>query len=205
MELVGTFLYVLQQFGVMLGVGSATFSLLFCILADRDGVIDASERRFMHAVAAVSWIALFLIIVSGFVITGAHLLVGEVAVAYAPAYLFKWCLIGILILASIFVRARVLPAPLGAALQGGSWYALFAIHILAPDATWAELIILYLMWIGLIAVGLFLITRASRRRIPVAPVPPLPLPVPHVPQTSTPLPGRPVPAKETPIINFPLR
>ena len=46
--------------GLTLGVGSSTFALIFFIRALQDGVIDASEKRFMHSVYAVLRIGMVL-------------------------------------------------------------------------------------------------------------------------------------------------
>ena len=57
---IAVLIFLLQQLGIALGLGAATFSLLFYVLSLQDGVVDASEKHFMHATTTVLVVALFL-------------------------------------------------------------------------------------------------------------------------------------------------
>lgn len=142
-------LYCAQQLGVTLGVGAQTIMLVAYLSAMRDGVVDKQEAQFARAVRRVLNTGLLLIILSGVGITALHLMAGEAATILSAAYLFKWVLVfGVL----IFTLLKSLPQNIMQGLAAGSWYALFIVHILAPVATWLNLLTLYGVWM----VGFFL-------------------------------------------------
>ncbi len=140
--------YCLQQLGVMLGVGAETIILLGYLLAIRDGVVDDKEKLWAHAVRWVLRLGLVCIIVSGVGITLLHLFAGEEMVVATPAYLFKWALVAVVAFLTYAVSGSSLPFGLLEGLAGGTWYAIFVVHILAPVATWYELGVFYGAWLG---------------------------------------------------------
>ena len=140
-------LYVVQQLGVMFAVGAQTIILLAYILSVRDGVVDSQEERFAHAIKKVLFFGIILILVSGAAITALELFSGNHAVVFAPAYLFKACLIGLVVFLSLAIQGDSVPEGILEGLAGGTWYALFIVHILAPVAGWNQLVILYAIWI----------------------------------------------------------
>ncbi len=140
-------LYATQQVGVTLAVGAQTIVLVAYLLSIRDGIFDSQEERFAHAVKKVLFVGIICILVSGAAITALEFLAGHEALVFAPAYLFKIGLIGVLVFFSLVLRGNSLPEGVLEGLVGGTWYALFVVHILAPVAGWNQLIILYLIWI----------------------------------------------------------
>lgn len=140
-------LYVLQQLGVMFAVGAQTIILVAYILSVRDGVVDSQEERFAHAIKKVLFFGIVLILVSGAAITALELFSGNQGVVFAPAYLFKACLIGLVVFLSLAIQGDSVPEGVLEGLAGGTWYALFIVHILAPVAAWNELVVLYVIWI----------------------------------------------------------
>jgi len=140
-------LYVVQQLGVMFAVGAQTIILLAYILSVRDGVVDSQEERFAHAIKKVLFFGIILILVSGAAITALELFAGNHAVVFAPAYLFKACLIGLVVFLSLAIQGDSVPEGVLEGLAGGTWYALFMVHILAPVAAWNQLVVLYVIWI----------------------------------------------------------
>lgn len=186
MDPLALFFYFLQQLGMTLGVGASTFAVMFYILGMADGRIDASERAFMRAVYTTLRIGLFLIVVSGAAITGAHLLVGDTAIIAVPAFLFKWILVGIITISGLLMSVHVLPRTLGGIIAGASWYALFIVHTLAVAATWPALITLYAMWLALFAGAFLGLARFAQHwheehyREPEAPAAPRTTPSPRI-------------------------
>jgi hypothetical protein len=149
---IGLLLYCIQQAGVMLGVGSETIILVAYLMAMRDGVIDAKEAQFFRAVKRVLSFGLFLILISGGVITAGHILMGQWSIIFSAPYLFKWILIGLIYLINFGIRSSALSEGLGQGLAGATWSALFVVHILAPIVTWGMMLVLYFLWL----VGFFI-------------------------------------------------
>lgn len=147
MDVPNLILYSFQQLGVMFAVGAQTVILVAYLLAVRNGVVDEQEERFAKAVKRVLFVGLFLIVISGLAITALELFAAHQPVVLSPAYLFKWCLIA---LGVVFARAtwgNSLPKGLLEGASGATWYALFSVHILAPVASWAQLLMLYAVWL----------------------------------------------------------
>jgi hypothetical protein len=147
-ELINLILYAAQQLGIVLAVGGQTIVLVAYLLAMRDRVIDSQEAQFARAVRTVLVAGLGLIILSGLGITALHYSAGEMATLLSPPYLFKWMLIGAVGLFTLGIGKGALPQWIGEAFAGGTWYALFLLHILAPMTTWGNLIILYGGWLA---------------------------------------------------------
>ncbi|MDO8548227.1 MAG: hypothetical protein Q7R71_00975 [bacterium] len=177
-DVVSLLLYCAQQLGVTLGVGAQTIMLVAYLSAMRDGVVDAKEAQFARAVRAVLNTGLVLVVLSGIGITILHGIAGQGDTVFSPAYLFKWLLIAA-VLASTLLKN--LPQHIMQGLAGGTWYALFVVHILAPVASWANLLTLYLVWIlgfGICWWVLVLTTKekkGSTKKI-IKPAPPMPKP-----------------------------
>ncbi len=170
-EVVGLALYALQQLGIALGVGGETVLLLS----------GASNPMLAGAARRITRIALWLIILSGILITSAHVIAGEGATVGEPAYLFKWLLIILILGAGFMARGSV-----NTVIVGGTWFALFFLHTLAPVAPWLGLVIIYAGWMALFAlVFLLLHSFSGVREAPPAEahseeyVPEVPLPAPE--------------------------
>ncbi|MBX4191867.1 hypothetical protein KW798_00025 [Candidatus Parcubacteria bacterium] len=164
-ELFSLLLYSFQQLGVMLGVGAETVLLLSYLLSMRDGVIDKKEDGFARAVGKVLDTGLFMIIGSGLLIATTHFLAREYEVIFAPIFLFKWVLIGVVFLCAIFIQNKILSPGKGEALAGATWYALFIVHILAPITTWVNLGILYVMWVAGFSLCWWGLTKFTRKNV----------------------------------------
>ncbi len=156
-------LFYLQQFGVALGLGASTIALIFYFASSADGIIESSERRFVHAAEAVLRIALFLIIVTGFTITIAHILAEETATVSLPSFVFKWVLIGVIITCGRLVAWKMISRSVGGALGGATWYALFTLHTIAPIIGWEVLLPLYVAWVLFFSL-MFWVARRSIAR-----------------------------------------
>jgi len=160
--IVNLILYCAQQLGVSLGLGAETIMLVAFVSAMKDGVVDEREAQFLRATRNVMWVSLVLIVVSGIGITALHLLAGQAATVMTPAYLFKILLIAAVI--TLTALLHKLPETFAEGLLGGTWYALFLVHILAPVTSWANLITLLVVWlVGFNAVW-YVIAQATREK-----------------------------------------
>ena len=139
-------LYCMQQLGMLLGVGGAVFLLLVYLFAVRDTRISTSEEGISRAVRRVSTIGLFIIIFSGAGITYLHGVGGQSATIFSPAYIGKWALIVAILCISIFYRKLKLTGGLIEGVAGGTWIALFLLHVIAPVTSWTLLAVSYLAW-----------------------------------------------------------
>lgn len=208
-DVISLVLYCAQQLGVTLGVGAQTIMLVAYLSAMRDGVVDAKEAQFARAVRRVLMLGLVLIVLSGIGITMMHIVSGQTGTVLAAAYLFKWILVVSVV---VFTVLNQLPQKIMQGLAGGSWYALFIVHILAPVASWANLLTLYVVWM----IGFFLcwiaLTYATKDKsvqiaVPVKaqpkpaaqPAKPPALPKPITPQVQT----KPVPPPQAPVMQKP--
>jgi hypothetical protein len=146
MEALDLLLYVTQQFGIMLGVGAETILLFLYLFAMRDGAIGKEEGRFLRINRRAIYVSFCCIIVSGAVVTLLHVLAGQWAsIVSSPGYMFKWALILFALLCTLADTkgATVFMKGVGA----GVWYALFAVHILAPITTWGVLLAVFSAWL----------------------------------------------------------
>ncbi len=148
LSLANLLLYCIQQLGVTLGVGAETTLLVAYLQTMRDGVADDQEKGFARAVRHVKDLGLFLIIASGIGIVAVQYFSGQLGQFFTIVVLFKWSLIGIVLFMSFIVRGYTIIAGLLQGLSAGTWYALFAIHILAPTASWFQLGIFYALWLA---------------------------------------------------------
>lgn len=105
--------------GLTLGVGSSTFALIFFIRALQDGVIDASEKRFMHSVYAVLRIGMVLSLIG---------LIGHALYSvYSLQLGLQLTLLVVITTNAVLMTKRLMPMRYGPVLAGGSWYSLFIV------------------------------------------------------------------------------
>jgi hypothetical protein len=211
-DVISLILYCIQQLGVVLGVGAQTVLLISFLIATRDGSIGEKEEKFGRTLVYILKLGLFFIIVSGVMITLMHLSSEEYSIIETPAFLFKWALIGVIGAVTFIVGRRPFAHFFWEGMLGANWYALFVIHVLAPLAAWADLLVLYALWsIGFILAWSALVygMRAKHERGPtphgkdIAPEPkpiiksaPAPIkPAPFVPPPPKPVPPPPPPPK----------
>ncbi|MBP7805127.1 MAG: FAD-binding oxidoreductase [Candidatus Pacebacteria bacterium] len=108
---------IIYTLGLTLGVGSSTFALIFYIRALEDGVVDPSEKRFMHTVYIVLRIGMVLIGIG---------LVGLLSTKSATLIL-QWILLIIITINAVLMAYRYMPMKYGPVIAGGSWYSLFLV------------------------------------------------------------------------------
>jgi len=161
LELMGFLVFSAQQAGVAIGVGGAAVELG---LALRSIGGMASETA-----NSVTRVGFWLVVLSGALITFAHVIAGEEAAIFTPAYLFKWGLIALILvfnIVAIVTRSRKEPHAPITGLLVGTWFALFALHTLSPaNASWAFLTEAYAGWMILFFGGYLLIEKYSSRSL----------------------------------------
>jgi len=180
--------YCAQQLGVTLGVGAETIMLAAYLISMRDGVVDEKETQYARAIKRVTAVALWLIVISGIGITfltviATHSTNLEIAaqnnlVLHSASFYFKWILI-VLAVGLTFLR-RVSKLSVVEGVIGGTWYALFLVHILAPATSWFNLSTLYAVWlVGFVLCweALVVLRREKKSTPTKKPVPPPATPI----------------------------
>ncbi|MEX0917496.1 MAG: hypothetical protein WDZ90_03175 [Candidatus Paceibacterota bacterium] len=154
------FLIVFDLFELALTVGASTFALTFYFMGIKDGTIDASEKRFMHAVYFALRLALALIIVTEVYYLYQYGLANFPLAPTLEILLFRWAVIAIIIVNAVLMHIHKMPMWLGPALAGGSWYTLFAVSVW-PNLTagFIELSIYYAVFV-IFMVGLLRVIKS---------------------------------------------
>src|SRR3989344_2367004 len=210
-ELFSLLIYLFQQLGVMLGVGSMTLLLCTHLLAVHRREIDSPNTNYAHVAHGALSLSFFLIVISGLGAVAYHYLGGALAVLLQPAFLFSWVLIVILLAAHV-LQGRLAQWSNGVyGFAGGTWYAFFLVHTLGPVTSWATLLILYALWIvffaavwtGFLRVMVWkfkapVLALAAKPVVKVIP-PPMPKQAPPAPPKPAP-PPPPKPAPPPPVL-----
>ncbi len=163
-------IYVCQQLGVMLGVGAQTLLLCTHLVALHRHELDAQESSFARSARMALGGGLALIVVSGAAAVALHAVLGNWDVLLAPAFLFKWVLVAVVGAAYLFQNHLRQWSNAVNAVAGGSWYALFLVHSLAPVTTWLSLLGLYVIWMAffILAWSGFVLFLHGMKKAPVA-------------------------------------
>ncbi len=146
-ELADLGLYFVQQLGVLLSVGAQIVLLILYLLSIKDGAIDNKEQHFLSATKRILYFGVVCIVLSGILITGIHFSAAQMTVIFSPAYIFKWLLIITAIILALLDYTDKPSLAVTKGFSGAVWLALFTVHVLAPDTTWALLGILFGVWV----------------------------------------------------------
>jgi hypothetical protein len=170
-DLVSLVLYCVQQLGVVLGVGAQTVLLIAFILATRDGKIDQKEEQFGHVILSVLKYGLLFMVLSGILITVIHISFEQYAIVETPAFLFKWALIALIGTITLLIERRPFAHFFWEGILGAHWYALFIINAIAPLISWADLLVLYVLWsVGfMLAWSALVYSMRAKRNMPDVP------------------------------------
>ncbi|MCW9054723.1 MAG: hypothetical protein OQJ98_01960 [Candidatus Pacebacteria bacterium] len=110
--------------GVILGVGGATLAEVFYLMALKDGDVDASERRMMHANYRTLRVGLVLIIFSGIAMVWWLVSVeGHTWPLHSAKLWAKEVMTAVIIINAVLISKRWVPMWLGASLSFTSWWA----------------------------------------------------------------------------------
>jgi hypothetical protein len=118
------FIIFINTLGMTLGVGSSTYAITFFHQSIADGVIDDTEKRFLHTVyflLRAGMILLFLSYTSqGYAIMhGLSIPVGNDTLAAQASFL------AIIFGNAVLMDKRLIAMWLGPAIAGASWYSIF--------------------------------------------------------------------------------
>jgi len=153
-ELFGLALYLLQQAGVLLGVGAEMVLLISYLLHIQ--ARGSGPARFVAPARFVERLGLGFIVLSGLGVVLYHVLRWDVAILVAPAFIAKWLLIGVVLVGyKVEQQAEARRYAWRSVVHGfigGTWLALFLLHTLAPDTTIVALVLGYAAWMAFFAV-----------------------------------------------------
>lgn len=141
-------LFVVQQAGILLGVGAQVFVLVSHLRELHTPAFHEREEQLYRGARAGRALALAAIILSGGILTFEIYVLGMYDILFAPAFVGKWVLI--ILAAALHISASHTTRRWtveGAA--GGVWLALLILHIVAPETGWQNL----LLWAGLWALA----------------------------------------------------
>ncbi len=206
-ELLQLSIYIFQQAGIMLGIGAQTVILCTHLLVLHRHESESTEVTLESAARTTLWISFALIILSGLGAVALHWQAVQLEILLAPAFLFKWILILVLLFALALESTLGHWNDAARGFVGATWYALFVIHTLGLASSWLTLGILYAVWLvffGLVwSVFVWMLRRHNGGVIPeikkevpkpvpppkpLPPPPPIPKPIPPPPPSPPPKP-----------------
>lgn len=173
---------LIQQLGIVLGVGAQTILLTAHFLALHSRRSE-EMHGYVHTARQVRAVSLMLIILSGVAAVIIHLQTGTSETLFAPAFIFKWGLIGILALFHMLEEGSAgYKQDAIEGFEGTNWYALFIVHTMAPVVSWAFLLEIYggwfvafgTVWVAFVAFMRWQGTTKAPNPMPAAPATPLP-------------------------------
>lgn len=122
---------LIYSIGLCLAVGSSTYALTFYFQSLRDGVMDASERAFLHTVYFILRIGMGLLITANIALLAWAAAYRSLGTVVTGSYLMEWIVLAVIILNAVLMTKKRMLMWLGPALAGGSWYLLLIVHSLA--------------------------------------------------------------------------
>ncbi len=162
-------LSIIKHIGMTFAIGSSTFAMIFYFLSLEDGVIDQSERHFMHTVYFVLRIGLAILVPWELGIMGYALLAQGDWHAYTieATNWFRIILLGIIIINAALMTKHAMPMWLGPGLAGGSWYFYYFVSITPKIFNVAFLLCLYVVFVVTFVTALRLIRRIYIEKKPI--------------------------------------
>ncbi len=149
-------LYLVERLGVALTFAASVFYIAFYFSSIRDGVIDATERRFMHIGYQLLRIGMGFIVTTSLIallralIGGSHL---------SDLFWFLLFLLAVMLGNEVLLALHREPNWLSPFLQASSWYAYFTAYTLMPTSSFLTLVVYYLVWL-LVALVAFNLIKA---------------------------------------------
>lgn len=122
-----TLLILLHILGTIFGVAGVTFALAFSRKALADGKVDASEGASLSITYTFLRLGLILVVLSGFGILLYTRLESNPANLYSVRLWLKLTITAVLLLNTILLMAKRLPAWLAHGISFVGWYAAFII------------------------------------------------------------------------------
>jgi FtsH-binding integral membrane protein len=148
-------LSIFNHIGLVYGVGSSTFAIIFFFKALEDGVIDASEKNFMHAVYFVMRLGMIILVITEVIMLLIAFNTDNSAYLNSSTLWMRLLILVFININAVLMHKKIMPMSFGPALAGGSWYSYMAIALFKP--TYLPFISIFLFYIAFIlAVSLFL-------------------------------------------------
>jgi hypothetical protein len=152
------FILFINTLGLTFGVGSSTYALIFFHQSIADGVIDDTEKRFLHTVYFLLRAGMALLLASyvaqGYQITrGLPIPVGHDTLALQAT------LLAIIFANAVLMERRLIAMWLGPAIAGAAWYGTFFAFVI--DALHFSYPIL-MTWYVVLVIVFVLILRVVR-------------------------------------------
>jgi hypothetical protein len=145
---------LVQNIGMALAVGSATYALIF-YLRSGTAPFEVSERRFASTVTLLLHTGMALVILAELLLAGLYWSQGDGSIFFDQTFWFRWTVLGIILVNAALVSLIHLPRMIGPAISTGSWYMyLVATTLAALQPPYLLWIIFYVLFIG--SFGLFL-------------------------------------------------
>lgn len=151
---------LVHQVGLSLAIGSSTYAVTFYFKSIQDGVMNDTEKDFLHTVYFILRVGMALIIVSEI----GNLIVTTLSTSFL-AYVslvsvqFKWFLLATIGTNAFLMHLHKMPMGFGPAIAGGTWY----MYLIADTLGYVALPIY--IWIALHALfvfGFWLLLKAVR-------------------------------------------
>jgi hypothetical protein len=142
-------LSILNFVGLVYGVGAATFAMIFYFKALEDGVLDTSEKNFMHSVYFILRIAMTIVILSELIIIIVSWYSGSTEYFFSSTLWFRVILLMVINSSAIFMDNRLLPMWIGVVSIAVTWYAYFLMMITKPESvSFLGFFLLYVVALG---------------------------------------------------------
>ena len=158
------FIIFINTLGMTLGVGSSTYAITFFHQSIADGVIDDTEKRFLHTVYFLLRVGMILLFLSyaaqGYSIAhGLSIPVGTDTLATQAT------LLAIIFANAVLMEKRFIAMWLGPAIAGASWYGIFFASVLdLYRFPYPTLIVWYIVLIVIFVINLRILRELMTRK-----------------------------------------
>lgn len=123
------FIIFVNTLGMTLGVGSSTYAITFFHQSIADGVVDDTEKRFLHTVYFLLRAGMILLFVS-YTAQGYQIWQGMPIPVGTDTLAIQSTLLAIIFGNAVLMEKRLIAMWLGPAIAGASWYGIFFAFVL---------------------------------------------------------------------------
>jgi hypothetical protein len=152
------FILFINTLGLTFGVGSSTYALIFFHQSIADGVIDDTEKRFLHTVYFLLRAGMILLLIS-YAAQGYQIARGIPILVANDTLATQATLLAVIFANAVLMERRLIAMWLGPAIAGAAWYGTFFAFVI--DALHVSYPIL-LAWYVILVVIFVLILRVVR-------------------------------------------
>lgn len=123
------FITFVNTLGMTLGVGSSTYAIIFFHQSIADGMIDDTEKRFLHTVYFLLHAGMILLFLS-YATQGYAIMRGLPLPVNTDTLAIESTLLAIIFGNAVLMEKRLIAMWLGPAIAGASWYGIFLAFVL---------------------------------------------------------------------------